>query len=226
MDVAHVDWKYSKELTTHEKNYITAYAKKQGVVTKEEIDAVNKMSFTEWIPVWWQHRSAADKTIIVLLIISFVIAILFAAKFIKAGFIPLLLQFTMITGIVFWFINAPDPRFGFGFILGLISIIAFLLSAEKELPVGKTVLKTILVVSSLLVFAYTVYRCKNFFRPVQLIFPLGIEKSDYRTFNCDGIMINSPTNDEFGITPVPCTDLDCEDFSPRGRTITDGFKAK
>ena len=31
---------------------------------------------------------------------------------------------------------------------------------------------------------------------------------------------------DFGVTPIPCTDLDCEKFSPRGNKIKDGFKAK
>jgi hypothetical protein len=56
---------------------------------------------------------------------------------------------------------------------------------------------------------------------------LGIERPEYKTIDCDGIKINSPLeNREFGITPVPCTDLDCEKFSPRGGEIKDGFKAK
>ena len=44
-----------QEQTVNEKNYITAYAKKPGVVTKEEINAVNKMSPAEWLPAWWQQ---------------------------------------------------------------------------------------------------------------------------------------------------------------------------
>ena len=67
----------------------------------------------------------------------------------------------------------------------------------------------------------------NFFSKDQFLTPLGIEKSGYKIFECNGIKINSPTaNKDFGITPVPCTDLDCEKFSPRGNKVEDGFRAK
>jgi hypothetical protein len=77
------------------------------------------------------------------------------------------------------------------------------------------------------ILAYMGYRFINFFSEDQLLTPLGIEKAEYKTFECNGIEINSPAaNNDLGIIPVPCTDLDCEKFSPRGKEINDGFKAK
>jgi hypothetical protein len=226
IDIVNVDWKYNKELTANEKNYITAYAKKSGVATREEIDFANKSRPTEWIPDWWQNRSMADKTIFILFGISVLAALFFLKKIIQQGFIPLLVILTMITGIIFWFVNAPDPRFGFGFILGLISTVAFLLSSEKEISIERKVLHSLLVGSSVIVFVYTGYRFKNFFKVEQSIFSLGIERSEYKTFDCDKVKINSPVNSEFGVTPTPCTDLDCTKFSSRGNKVSDGFRAK
>ena len=70
IDIPNVDWKYDRELTVNEKDYITAYAKKPGVIP-DEINAVNKMSALEWLPTWWQNRSTADKIIMILLALSF-----------------------------------------------------------------------------------------------------------------------------------------------------------
>ena len=227
IDIAHTDWKYNKELTSNEKNYITAYAKKPGVVTKDEIDSVIKMNVTEWVPAWWQHRSIADKSIFILLVFSILAALIFIKKIMRSGFISIFLLTTMLWGIIFWFMNAPDPRFGFGQILGFIAVAAYLIFKEKEIFIGKNVLIALLLLSAIPVFAYTGYRFINFFKKEQLLIPFGIEKSGYKTFECDGIKINSPLeNQEFGITPVPCTDLDCEKFSPRGNNVTDGFRAK
>ena len=140
IDVANVDWKYDPELTVNEKNYITAYAKKPGVVTKDEINAVNKMSPAEWLPAWWQNRSTADKIIMILLVLSFISALLSIKKILLSGFIPLLILVTLLTGIIFWFVNAPDPRFGFGSILGFIGVVSYLVFKEKEIFIGKNVL--------------------------------------------------------------------------------------
>jgi hypothetical protein len=226
IDIANADWKYSPRLTANEKNYIRAYAKKQGVVT-EEISAVNKMSTMEWLPAWWQNRSVADKTIMFILILSFIATILALKKVIRSGFIPTIVLLTMFIGIVFWFINAPDPRFGFGSILGFIAVTAYLIFKEKEIFIGKNTLIAILLMVLVPILAYTGYRFINFFSEDQLLTPLGIEKVEYKTFECNGIEINSPAaNNDLGIIPVPCTDLDCEKFSPRGKEINDGFKAK
>ena len=227
IDIANVDWKYNPGLTVNEKDYITAYAKKPGVVTKEEINGANKMSIAEWLPTWWQARSTADKAIMILLVFSFIATLLSIKKVSRSGFVIILALLIMFSGIIFWFINAPDPRFGFGSILGFISITSYLIFKEKEVFIGKNVLMAILFAASLMIVTYTGYRFINFFSKEQLLTPLGIERSEYKTFECDGIKINSPLeNTEFGITPVPCTVLDCKKFSPRGNKVEDGFRAK
>jgi hypothetical protein len=227
IDVVNVDWKYDPELTLNEKNYIAAYAKKPGVSTKDEINAVNKMNTTEWLPTWWQYRSSADKVIMILLVLSFFSALFLIKKIFLSGFMLLLALVTSLTGIIFWFVNAPDPRFGFGPILGFIGIVSCLVFKEKEIVIKKNVLIAILFFATGWILAYTTYRFINFFNKGQLLIPLGIEKADYKTFDCDGIKFNSPpTSKDFGIIPVPCTNLGCEKFSLRENNIENGFRAK
>ena len=227
IDVTHVDWKYNRERTINEKNYITAYAKNPGIIVRTEINAINKMNPAEWLPTWWQNRSTADKIIMTFLVLSFFIALLSIKKILLSGLIPQFVLVTLLTGIIFWFVNAPDPRFGFGSILGFIAVVSYLVFTEKEILIQKSVLIAILLIITGSVLAYTGYRFVNFFKKDQLLKPLGIEKVEYKTFDCDGIKINSPVaNKDLGITPIPCTDLDCERFSPRGHKVEDGFRAK
>jgi hypothetical protein len=84
----------------------------------------------------------------------------------------------------------------------------------------------VIVSFSVATIAYTGYRFINFFRPAQTIVPLGIPQSEYRSFYCGSIRINTPVTDEFGAIPVPCTDLRCDSFIPRGDQVEEGFKAK
>ena len=226
IDVVNVDWKNDPASTLFERNYVTAYARKVGV-TPTEISAVNKMNPGEWLPTWWQNRSTADKFIMILLVFSFVIALLTIRKIILSDFIPILALITLLTGIIFWFVNAPDPRFGFGSILGFISALFYLAFKEKDIFIGKKALIFILLIVTSSILAYTGYRLLNFFKKDQLFTPLGIEKTDYEIFDCDGMKINSPPlNIDFGIIPIPCTDLGCEKFSPRGKKVEDGFRSK
>lgn len=226
IDIVHVDWKYSKDRTEQEKNYITAYAKSHGVVTKEEIDTVNNMSAGKWLPGWWKNRSTADKVIVLIFCFSVIASIIFVKKIIGEGSIALLILVTMLGGVIFWFVNAPDPRFGFGFILGFIAVVLYLLFKEKEIQGQKNIPGFTLIALSAITFAYTTYRFINFFQTDQLTTPLGIPPSEFKTSDCDGIKINSPVNSEFGVTPVPCTDINCDNFAPRGNKIENGFSAK
>lgn len=227
VDIVNVDWKYSKQLTGHEKNYITAYAKKPGVSHGEETEAVKKLKPAEWLPGWWQHQSAADKAILILLLLSVATAIAQAKKIFQSGFKTILVFITMAAGIFFWFFTAPDPRFGFAFIIGFISISAYLLFGGKELPLNKRPANAIILMAVLAISAYTAYRFINFFGKKQWLLPTGIEKAEYSTTDCDGIKIYRPVEGkEPGNIPVPCTDLGCEKFSPRGAKISDGFRAK
>jgi hypothetical protein len=225
IDIINVDWKNDPVLTLNERNYVTAYARKPGV-TEDEVSAINKMNLSKWLPNWWLNRSTADKVIMILLVLSFFGALLSIKKIFSSGFIFQLILITLLTGIIFWFVNAPDPRFGFGSIIGFISVVSYLVFKEKEIFIGKNVLTAIMLIVAGSILAYTGYRFKNFFSKEQLLTPLGIEKTEYKTFDCNGIKINSPINNDFGITPIPCTDLSCEKISPRGNKIEDGFGTK
>jgi hypothetical protein len=163
----------------------------------------------------------------ILLLLCFIAALLSLKKLTQSGLIPIFVLVTMLSGIIFWFINAPDPRFGFGSILGFISVITYLILKEKEIFIGKNILAIIMLLATGPILAYTGYRFLSFFSKDQLLTPLGIEKNEYKTFECDGVNLNAPAaNKYFGITPVPCTDIDCDKLSPRGKQIIDGFKAK
>ena len=96
------------------------------------------MDPAEWLPTWWQNRSTADRIIMILLVLSFISAILSIKKILLSGFIPLLVLITLLTGIIFWFVNAPDPRFGFGSVLGFIGVVSYLVFKEKEVFIGKS----------------------------------------------------------------------------------------
>lgn len=147
--------------------------------------------------------------------------ILASSVFIKIALI------TSLTGVVFWFVNAPDPRFGFGFIVGFMIIVwrNFLPIFQFQLP--RLIVNSLILGFLLSISAYTVYRFTNFFSAKQWLTPAGIEKTSYASFECKGLKLNVPLpENDFGNIPVPCTDLKCGDFIPRTDKISDGFKAK
>lgn len=227
-DIVHVDWKYDAESTLLEKKYISAYARMPVDFSEEEIYEVLDMSATEWMPRWWGNRSAADKTILILLLVSFMIAILKLRKIRSYGSLFTTGILTLLAGIVFWYLQAPDPRFGFGFIMPFIGISAsLLLSHSNKILNGQKFMLSLVIAASLVIASYTGYRFVYFFSPKQLLTPAGIENAGYSSFDCEGINFIIPDDDkDCGSLPVPCVSDSCKNFMPRGEKITDGFRSR
>lgn len=226
-DIITADWKLDKQLTQQGKNYITAYARIAGVATPEEIKTTIQMRPIEWLPVWWQNRSASDKIIIISLLVAFAASMIRLKKILQANTHTKIALLVLLTGIIFWFYNAPDPRFGAGFIIGFIAIISNVSISEifffKTITAKKILLggvSTVLICLS----TYTAYRFMNFYTHKQFISPLGIEQSFFKTVICNGIKIKIPLRGRTRENENH-QETDCEKFELRGSKITDGFKA-
>lgn len=227
-DIVNVDWKVDHAQTRLERDYIRAYAMSPVEHTEEKIRGNLTMTLHEWVPKWWANQSLADKVSILFTVLAFVVLLLNTKTIIHSGeHIKSALIISM-AGCFFWFTQAPDPRFGFGFIIGFPAIVISTILPES-LKIGKLLLGKMLilcvVIFSLIIAAYSVYRFKNFFASQQIVQPLGIDKISFRTIRCNSIDFRVPVPDiECGATDIPCIYDDCKEFMPRGDKIVDGFK--
>ena len=122
LNIIDTPWKLNENICKYTSAYITAYAKTASDSSHEAVKTVNAMPLREWVPIWWNLRSAADKLIVSFSLLSILTIILQVKKIQKLGVTKILCIITAITGTLFWFVLAPDPRFGFGFLLSLIGI--------------------------------------------------------------------------------------------------------
>ncbi|MBN8860190.1 MAG: hypothetical protein J0H29_17480 [Sphingobacteriales bacterium] len=172
-NIIDTDWKLNEKTCNHIASYITAFAKTGSDLSEDAAENVNNLRMYEWIPVWWNLRSIADKTIISFSLLSLFTMISGIKKIRKLGVTKMLCIITAITGTLFWFFLAPDPRFGFGFLLALIGIAA-------DISFGKMITKylsryfLLLTVLNLVIGAYIIYRFNNYFSTRQIIYPMGI----------------------------------------------------
>ncbi|MGZ8559808.1 MAG: LIC_10190 family membrane protein [Chitinophagaceae bacterium] len=229
-DVIETDWKFDKELTLLDQKYITAYAKTETAYSSKEIEATLGMKITEWLPIWWKNRSVADQIITIIFIFSIIAAFFFIKRIVSSDRQIKIALITTTAGCIFWFSQAPDPRFGFGFIIGFIAIVNFVIVRKNIQPTlfhnSKLVTGTLLI-TAVIVSGYITYRFTSFFSGNQWIWPKGIEKKDYRKVMCNDIIFQTPSdNGECAGIPVPCVNDSCKTFILRGNKITHGFKAK
>lgn len=227
-DFFDVEWKIPKEILFMRLNYIGTYARLGDTTHGLNVDVISKMSLTDWIPIWWHNRSLADKAILSGLLVLFSGNPLFFRKIpfaTRQTYLPLL--FFSITGLIFWFVQAPDPRFGFGFIIVSEGILMHLLSSSflQKFQFDKKIFKGSLLLFAAVLICYSVYRAAHFFRPQNILMPSGIVKLPFKTIQCRGVKINLPVDGlGCGDSELPCVYENCTEFIFRGPNIGDGFK--
>jgi hypothetical protein len=229
-DVANVDWKLNKEINVYIQKYITAYARIKSEPGRKNIDTAISMSITDWLPIWWKNQSMADKALLILLMLSICMLIIKVRKVFQSGERIKIALITALTGIIFWFVQAPDPRFGFGFVIAIAAITSgFYLQPYKKLynDIWKKAFLITSFATLVILGGYTIHRAINFFSPSQLLLPAGLKPIKYKTVTCNGVSLNIPEmNYNCGNTKVPCAYDSCRTFEARSKEVTDGFRAK
>jgi hypothetical protein len=228
-DIVNVDWKVNKPEAQIERDYITAYARIPVSHTEEDIKSGIIKKYDQWIPTWWDRQSVPDKILLLITALAFFVSlanirrIIHSDENIKAGLLISLI------GCLFWFTQAPDPRFGFGFLIGFsataVSALFIKSGRSSKLSSNKLVVACTLLVS-LAIGLYDVYRFKNFFSIQQLVQPLGVKKVSVKTIQCNGFDFRVPgPENQCGANDIPCIYENCNSFVPRGSKITDGFRS-
>jgi hypothetical protein len=229
-DFFSVDWKLSHDSIVLFQEYVKTYAKTHVDYDPQQISKVAEMGMSEWIPIWWQIRPVADKLVLLSVPVLIFLSLFSIKKILNTPMRRLRGAFVLVAaGVLFWFIQAPDPRFGFGFLIPFSGILLCLLLTNTPLlqRIKPKAFRFLLTIFSVSIFAYTGYRLVYFFIPYNLVQPAGVATILYTTKDCNGVAVHMPVGSiECGKTPLPCSSLPCGDFLPRGNKVEDGFRGK
>ncbi len=224
-DLLSPEWKLKKKSVTDESSYITIYARIQYPYTDEKISLVKEMTITQWLPVWWEQKKITDKLIILLLLAAFISSVVRLPGAYKQNGIYFVCLLTCLAGVTFWFVKAPDPRFGYGFIISLLGVESIRLPGKKFLSRWAQERIRLLFFLVIIIFSgYIAYRCIYYVNIRQIIQPMGIKKTGYISVKCEGIEFNIAAPGDCGEVPLPCSEQPCDKLLPIGKKISDGFK--
>jgi hypothetical protein len=222
------DWKAPLSRVQRESNYIEAYAR----VPFENFGDADKLiqqPISQWLPAWWHNQALTDQVLLLAILALLAWNLLTLPQQLRRrGYTSLVILFISLAGSCFWFLTAPDPRFGTGFLVALLGSVysGFAPATRLTAAMPTRVLKGIVAGVGLLIFAYTVYRIVYFFHPRQLIVPAGIAQPVYEQTGQQGATIyltDSPNG--CGFSPVPCFNGPPPPVILRGSTISEGFKS-
>jgi hypothetical protein len=215
------DWKLEEARVLLFQHYITSYARFP-ILMVDTVKEYNQ-SFSVWFPLWSNHLYVADKAIILLTGFGTLLDICLFRILLKNYTGKLMAAYLIaFAGAVFWFVNAPDPRFGTGFLLPLIyfQYAPFI----RYIGSGKYLFRVVPWVKNLAtacLLLYMGYRAVHFFRPRQLIFPESIQNIYNAQPDCEAKLKKMIL--ENASTSVRLPDS-CMFFQFRGISIQQGFK--
>lgn len=217
------EWKIAPSRIILLQHYITSYARY--TVSMSDVDMLYANSIKIWLPVWWRNLYMIDKTVILIIIFGVLVDISFFRTWVRSysgrTFVALIVA---ITGVLFWFVEAPDPRFGTGFLLPLIyfQYAPFIKNIKgMEDRYLFLLMDWIKYISTFFIIIYIGYRAVYFFKPRQFVFPEGIDYTTLIQPGCDG-QIKRMIIENAG--PIPQLPDSCRNFIFRGTEIRQGFK--
>jgi len=123
VDIFNPDWKMPKTLVIDDSRWIQSWAR----VPNVHPDKVLDQGFSHWLKLWVHKQSVIPLGVI--FGFHLVILSLFFSYYKNAFFRLLPIYVTISVSLLYWFLTAPDPRFGYGIIytssIFLVSIIIF-----------------------------------------------------------------------------------------------------
>jgi hypothetical protein len=244
IDLFSFDWEIPVERVLLEKDSIEIWAKFRLFAPETDSETLRK-STSEWIHSWWRLKPhyPLNKPTWLLAVFSPVIAIThFLQSSRRARFQPLVWPYLVgLAGFWFWFLSAPDYRFGYPFIwttafLPLLPFIPQKTSFWNLLPWSNAIL--VILVTILI----AIYGFKNLWKerfPVQqyaiLQKPLsfrhrGLEAVVFdRCRTRSGLEVLIPNHGPLFFAcyeqELPCSPNFYPDLELRGATVADGFRS-
>ena len=234
LSIGHPDWQAPTYELALQRATITAWARQPGTY----YDTVLHLKTSEWLAPWWDKRASFDRIALCMIMASPVLLLLawLVGRVAKARWTGVLreaaghaLVFSIMAfvGSLYWFKNAPDPRFGYGFLVP--AAVAGLL--PWTLPLVKRWGRTAPAVVVLALAFYGVRAdvgweaSSRWWRPA----PYPTEPaSAIKSWSMPGLSMPVSATNQCWTHPPPCTCSDC--FNPRwearGASLADGFRLR
>ncbi len=234
LDWFNVDWKVPYETAFREAQIIRAWARLPNV----DASLALQMPLSEWLPLWFSDRTVNQRLILLLAAVSPLgmagVGLLARVKKWNVAGQPSLWIATyllVLAGALYWLFNAPDLRFGYGWVILLIALpLAALISRLAQgLSDKKAVLINALLLSGLLLaqlwFLAASFESRTFNQrwllpldyPLHATFPCPLENG---TVLCAG----EESYTQCYYYPFPCIPKPIEGIEMRGTDWGDGFR--
>ncbi len=230
IDLFSPDWKMPSAFVKINSEWITSWARLQSY----DSQMVLSKSYAEWLPLWWGNQLPFDRLVLLGTGIGMILFVLLVGLYLLLNknnpkrILPYaVLYITGWIGIAYWFVIAPDVRFGYGFL-----VISFCLLAAPIVIFGLTRLKwTIKPVMYSIILILVLHQAVGIYKLHDLSKYAGnwLLPADYPTVEVKALpfgnfIANTPVSGyQCWYAPLPCTEMNIPDVYMRTDRMQDGF---
>jgi hypothetical protein len=235
LDLFDFDWKVPAQTVNHLNAEIIGWAR----CPNDYYYEVAHMPLVEWVPIWWSFLTMYTKLLIIgSLILPIIIFIGQVFKIIYPKPLLNLILITSFAGVCFWFITAPDFRFGQIFILvALCTPLLYLDPSisfyKNQTSLNKRFVFSIACIALLIKFTRNTYGFNApkiihaFTNNIVIPTKINASKATFTYEYIDGHKIFIPLQDDRCFDhELPCKPIDAPSIELRGNHLDSGFKYK
>lgn len=228
------DWSYPEEMAKVVNERIKGWARSPFV----DSHVVSNMPFPKWVFIWYKGQKIYNLIILGLTVIGLSGVLLYRKKI--AQKLPTIFNhtsksvFVMVAGILFWFMNAPDFRFSYGYFFSLLTLLVVILLESSFTRINTLLVKNnklnIAVITSVLFLSFTYFLQYNFHKmSLENIFVLNqytINRPERISLSPDHNIFYSSVDEKCWDLYFPCTCELYDGIEMRGSDFTYGFRIK
>jgi hypothetical protein len=234
VDLFQFDWKIPVEKALEAQANITAFAR----LPNRDVGQVMSMPLTQWLPMWWQEQDSFDR----LLVLGTAAAWLALGAVWVVGKLRrfplkvclnanLVVAITAVVGCIYWLLQAPAFRFGYGFIGVLLGFPLAVLGAALFAaipPRGVQVALALVLVGLLAYQAVSLAGLRNIGEwQARWLAPAGYPATEVTQVKQNNFSYAFPkSGNQCWDAPIPCTPFPSGQTWMRGADFSQGFITK
>jgi hypothetical protein len=226
LDVLDVDWKIPVQAVSNLQAVILAWAR----IPYMDMDKVLSMSASDWLPIWFNNNPRYLHYLLLIAVLGNSGMMIVGWKNKDKRINRLFLPGSFLLALTFWFSNAPDYRFGMGFLIpGAIYPVANIVNrlVVHASENGLKIIDKFLWFWTLLILSFTL-SLSILYLPEDhsaWLRPAGYPKPIVHQQVVDGLSVYVPDRGEHcWDAPLPCTPYPQSGFLSRGSTLQEGFR--
>jgi hypothetical protein len=221
IDIFNVDWKIPMANVIETKSVIEAWAR----IPVTPYPEVLAMKFPEWVLPWFKQMSFFSKLIVT---VNFFSVFTLIIMLLRKDYFLAKVQLIILINLVFWFIEAPDPRFSFGCIfMGFSLTFSYLIKLAGRVAFFSEMkyLRFVLAFFLLIIIGRRIMIPVGTMRDPSL----WIRPSTFRTVETKDCFTNFHyripfNNEECFNTDIPCVTYPLSNVYLRGKELSEGFR--